>query len=226
MSFLADILTIICTFSYIVLMVSLVAWGISALRRKQNKAFEPKHSWKKITLYSFLIMVISAILLVPVNNRTPDGKKEIAQERKEKREKSERSLAESKKKESSKESSKQAKKELSAEQTKNRKKNFSEYKQALSSIPQKTKYAIVKAYFDEESDSTIVVLSDETLSLSSNELKSVARTAWNSTQDLITSYAPFPEDEASAEMYVTVQDSSGNKIAHTSLLGSFKYDGD
>ena len=226
MSFLADILTIISTVSYIVLMVSLISWAISHFRHKASSSSASKYNWKKITLYSFLSMIISATILVPVNDRTPDGKKEIAQERKKKYEKAESSKTEKKEKMSSKESSKQAKKELSKEQAKNRKQNFSEYKQALKSVPQKTKYSITKAYFDEENGSTIVVLSDSALSLSDNELKAVAHAAWTSIQNLIDSYTPFPESEAAAEMYVTVEDSTGNKIAHTSLLGSFKYDGE
>jgi len=134
--------------------------------------------------------------------------------------------ASSSKASSKRESSKKEKAQVNKAKAKNEKENLADYKKALKSVPEKTKGAITDAYVDKDSGETMVTLSDDALGYSSNELKAVAKTAWNSIGSLRDNYTPFPDDAGSTEMYITIQDSAGNKIAHTSLLGSFKYDGD
>lgn len=131
------------------------------------------------------------------------------------------SKASSKRKESQKEKS-----EVKKVKEKNERENLANYKAALKTVPTKTKGTITSAYVDKDSGVTMVTLSDDALALSSNELKTVVKSAWNAIGNLRSNYTPFSSDNGSTEMYITIEDSAGNKLAHTSLLGSFKYDGE
>lgn len=102
--------------------------------------------------------------------------------------------------------------------------NFAAYELTLTKIPKNTKHVITDAHYN--GTGTTYVLSDEVLNYSDSALKNVVKTAWNSGQELIKKAAPFPNDKAAAEIYVTIEDSAGNRLAHTSAFGSFKYDGE
>lgn len=127
---------------------------------------------------------------------------------------------------SKREESKKEKSKVKKAREKNERENLANYKTALKTVPTKTKGTITSAYVDKDSGETMVTLSDDALALSSNELKTVVKSAWNAVGNLRSNYTPFSSDKGSTEMYITIQDSAGNKLAHTSLLGSFKYDGE
>lgn len=104
-------------------------------------------------------------------------------------------------------------------------KNFTDYKTFLSTVPSKTKNAITDAYLDNTSEVTVFVLNDDAMSLNSNSLKTVARSAWNTGNRIVGNYTPFPSKYENYER-ITIEDSAGNRIAHTSLFGGFKFDAD
>lgn len=108
----------------------------------------------------------------------------------------------------------------------NDQKNFDDYKNALTTLPDQSNGALTKAYVDNDSGNTVLVLSDDALSLSSNELKSVCKSAWDLGIKMSSSYMPGDNSVGDASKYITIEDSTGNRLAHTSLFGSFKYDGE
>lgn len=108
----------------------------------------------------------------------------------------------------------------------NDQKNFDDYKNALTTLPDQSNGALTKAYVDNDSGNTVLVLSDDALSLSSNELKSVCKSAWNLGIKMSNSYMPGDNSVGNASKYITIEDNTGNRLAHTSLFGSFKYDGE
>lgn len=122
-------------------------------------------------------------------------------------------------------SKKAAKSSAKVAKTKQIQKNFSDYKTYLTTVPNKTKNAITDAYLDNTSEVTIFVLNDDALSLNSNELKTVTKSAWNTGNQIVNNYTPFPSKDENYKR-ITIEDSAGNRIAHTSLFGSFKYDAD
>lgn len=103
--------------------------------------------------------------------------------------------------------------------------NFTDYKTFLSTVPSKTKNAITDAYLDNTSEVTVFVLNDDAMRLNSNSLKTVARSAWNTGNRIVGNYTPFPSKYENYER-ITIEDSAGNRIAHTSLFGGFKFDAD
>lgn len=109
------------------------------------------------------------------------------------------------------------KKEAKKDRIKNDKKK---YLAALYALPAQTDYVIQDAQYSEQTGVTFVV-SDDALSLTPAELKSAVHKIWNIGQNLSNKYSPLPGDMKST--YITVEDSSGNDLAVTSMLGSFKY---
>ncbi|HCD07177.1 MAG TPA: hypothetical protein DEQ50_02730 [Lactobacillus sp.] len=108
----------------------------------------------------------------------------------------------------------------------NDQKNFDDYKNALTTLPDQSNGALTNAYVDNDSGNTVLVLSDDALSLSSNELKSVCKSAWDLGIKMSSSYMPGDSSVGDASKYITIEDNTGNRLAHTSLFGSFKYDGE
>lgn len=104
------------------------------------------------------------------------------------------------------------------------KKNFADYKAELKTLPSGTKGAITEAHYDSSTDQAVLVLSDDAMSFSNNELKTVSKSAWNLGNKMLNSYQPMPEDAVSGG--IVIQDSAGNQIAHSSMFGNFKYDYD
>ncbi|WP_282803659.1 DUF308 domain-containing protein [Secundilactobacillus kimchicus] len=121
---------------------------------------------------------------------------------------------------------KKEKQEVDKKKAANERQNFASYKRALTQLPAKTKHVVTSAKVDPTSGETVVVLYDDALSLSTNELKNLAKTTWITISNMRDSYTPFPDNDSSSELYTTIEDSAGNKIAHTSLLGNFKFDSD
>ncbi|WP_432749197.1 hypothetical protein [Pediococcus pentosaceus] len=109
------------------------------------------------------------------------------------------------------------KKEAKKDRIKNDKKK---YLAALYALPEQTDYVIQDAQYSEQTGVTFVV-SDDALSLTPAELKSAVHKIWNIGQNLSNKYSPLPGDMKST--YITVEDSSGNDLAVTSMWGSFKY---
>lgn len=104
------------------------------------------------------------------------------------------------------------------------KKNFTEFKLELKTIPAGTKGAITEAHYDSSTDQAVLVLSDDAMSFSNNELKMVSKSAWNLGNKMVNNYQPMPEDAVSGG--IVIQDSAGDQIAHSSMFGNFKYDYD
>ncbi|WP_338230839.1 hypothetical protein [Lactiplantibacillus paraxiangfangensis] len=212
-------------------LVCAIGWIISFVRVQSSSSFTPKHHWGRYSLIALVASIALVFACGAAYSNSPDGKADAREES--------RSDASSRKAASKRESSKKAsstkassvaeskakdKKELSSARKANEKKNFASYKKALATVPTKTHNAISKAYFDKTSEQTVLVLSDDALSLNDNELKGVVRSAWNAGENLLDNYTPFPDDDAAAALYITVQDSAGNRLAHTSAFGNFKYD--
>lgn len=199
-----------------VLIIFTVFWAIGDFSKDENgKAPTRNHRIKTIVIAVLVIFV--GLYAAGHSSRVATAKREsISSSRAESS-----SKVASKKKASSK---KKEKKELTSAREANEKRNFVAYKKALKSVPKNTHNAITKAYVDDSNSQTILVLSDDALTLSDNELKAVVKSAWNAGQKLLENNTPFPEDDSGASMYTTVQDSAGNELAHTSTFGSFKYD--
>lgn len=111
-----------------------------------------------------------------------------------------------------------------AAKAKKAKKNFADYKAELKTLPSGTKGAITEAHYDSSTDQAVLVLSDDAMSLSNNELKMVSKSAWNLGNKMLNSYQPMPDDAVAGG--IVIQDSAGNQIAHSSMFGNFKYDYD
>ena len=102
--------------------------------------------------------------------------------------------------------------------------NFADYKAELKTLPSETKGLITDAHYDSSTDQAILVLNDDAMSFSNNELKNVSKSAWNLGNKMLNSFQPLPDDAVSGG--IVIQDSAGNQIAHSSMFGNFKYDYD
>lgn len=129
-------------------------------------------------------------------------------------------------KKTSKSSDDKEKQEIAKKKAANEKHNFAQYKRALANFPAKTQNVVTSAKVDSISGETVVVLSDNSLTLNTNELKNLAKSTWTTVSELRDNYTPFPDSDASAETLITIKDSADNEIAHTSMWGSFKFDAD
>lgn len=107
---------------------------------------------------------------------------------------------------------------------KKEKANFAAYKNDLKTIPSGTNGAITSAYYDKTSEQTILVLSDDAMGFSDNELKMVAKSAWNLGTKMENTYSPMTYDANAGG--IVIQDSAGDQIAHSSMFGNFKFDYD
>lgn len=159
-----------------------------------------------------------------------ESKAKIASEKRVKDKKASRAESKAKKESKAAKSARSASKKAekaSLKKAKNKQiqKNFTDYKTFLSTLPSKTKNAITDAYLDNTSEVTVFVLNDDAMSLNSNSLKTVARSAWNTGNRIVGNYTPFPSKYENYER-ITIEDSAGNRIAHTSLFGGFKFDAD
>lgn len=159
-----------------------------------------------------------------------ESKAKIASEKRVKDKKASRAESKAKKESKAAKSARSASKKAekaSLKKAKNKQiqKNFTDYKTFLSTVPSKTKNAITDAYLDNTSEVTVFVLNDDAMSLNSNSLKTVARSAWNTGNRIVGNYTPFPSKYENYER-ITIEDSAGNRIAHTSLFGGFKFDAD
>ncbi|QOJ85184.1 hypothetical protein [Lentilactobacillus parabuchneri] len=116
------------------------------------------------------------------------------------------------------------KKQEKAQREKSGKLHYKQLQNYLSNLPTKYEGAIDDAYYSPQDSKTIIVMNEAVLDVSAAKLKAVVRGAWNLGQNAYNKYSPLP-DNVNAN-YVTVQDSAGNELAHTSLLGNFDYDAD
>lgn len=233
MEFLTELLVIIVTFSFFLGLISLFVLATVLQRKKNNANFQTKHNWKKITQYLWLTFIVSTVLFSFTSANTPDAKKEAAQEssvsakkassRKVKKQKQASSSSRKKAaKASSIKANKDEKKLEKKTRAKNIKRNFVAYKADLAKLPTKTKNAITHAYYSKTSGGSVIVINDEVLNASDSAVRSTVYNAWKIGQNVFNNNSPLPD---SVNYLVTVQDEGGDQLAHTSMFGSFKYDG-
>lgn len=233
MEFLTELLVVIVTFSFFLGLISLFVFATVLQRKKNNANFQTKHNWKKITQYLWLTFIVSTVLFSFTSANTPDAKKEAAQEssvsakkassRKVKKQKQASSSSRKKAaKASSIKANKDEKKLEKKTRAKNIKRNFVAYKADLAKLPTKTKNAITHAYYSKTSGGSVIVINDEVLNASDSAVRSTVHNAWKIGQNVFNNNSPLPD---SVNYLVTVQDEGGDQLAHTSMFGSFKYDG-
>ncbi|MEE8823995.1 hypothetical protein LASUN_16320 [Lentilactobacillus sunkii] len=244
MQFLTNLLAIILTISFFLAILGTIAIMIVQQRQKTNADFRPKHDWKHFTLYTLLTFVVSFALFSFTSANTPDAKKEASQEssisvrrassRKVKKQeqaarqsslKAIKASSVSQKKAAKASSIKENKDEKKLEKktrAKNIKKNFVAYKTDLSQLSSKTKNAITHAYYSKISGGAVIVINNEILNSSDSVVRSTVHSAWKIGQNVYNNNSPLPD---SVSYMVTVQDEGGDQLAHTSMFGSFKYDG-
>lgn len=233
MQFISDLLAIILTVSFFVGVFGILAIMLIQHRQKNDSDYKPKRDWKHITLYAILTFVVSLGLFSFTSANTPDAKKEAAQEssvstkkassRKVKKQKQASSSSRKKAaKASSIKANKDEKKLEKKTRAKNIKRNFVAYKADLAKLPTKTKNAITHAYYSKTSGGSVIVINDEVLNASDSAVRSTVHNAWKIGQNVFNNNSPLPD---SVNYLVTVQDEGGDQLAHTSMFGSFKYDG-
>lgn len=233
MQFISDLLAIILTVSFFVGVFGILAIMLIQHRQKNDSDYKPKRDWKHITLYAILTFVVSLGLFSFTSANTPDAKKEAAQEssvsakkassRKVKKQKQASSSSRKKAaKASSIKANKDEKKLEKKTRAKNIKRNFVAYKADLAKLPTKTKNAITHAYYSKTSGGSVIVINDELLNASDSAVRSTVHNAWKIGQNVFNNNSPLPD---SVNYLVTVQDEGGDQLAHTSMFGSFKYDG-
>lgn len=233
LEFLTELLVVIVTFSFFLGLISLFVLATVLQRKKNNANFQTKHNWKKSTQYLWLIFVVSLGLFSFTSANTPDAKKEAAQESSvsakkasSRKVKKQKQAASSSRKKAAKASSikanKDEKKLEKKTRAKNIKRNFVAYKADLAKLPTKTKNAITHAYYSKTSGGSVIVINDEVLNASDSVVRSTVHNAWKIGQNVFNNNSPLPD---SVNYLVTVQDEGGDQLAHTSMFGSFKYDG-
>lgn len=233
MQFISDLLAIILIVSFFVGVFGILAIMLIQHRQKNDSDYKPKRDWKHITLYAILTFVVSLGLFSFTSANTPDAKKEAAQEssvsakkassRKVKKQKQASSSSRKKAaKASSIKANKDEKKLEKKTRAKNIKRNFVAYKADLAKLPTKTKNAITHAYYSKTSGGSVIVINDEVLNASDSAVRSTVHNAWKIGQNVFNNNSPLPD---SVNYLVTVQDEGGDQLAHTSMFGSFKYDG-
>ncbi|BEJ53996.1 hypothetical protein LBSG162_23670 [Lentilactobacillus buchneri subsp. silagei] len=233
MQFISDLLAIILTVSFFVGVFGILAIMLIQHRQKNDSDYKPKRDWKHITLYAILTFVVSLGLFSFTSANTPDAKKEAAQESSvsakkasSRKVKKQKEAASSSRKKAAKASSIKAnndeKKLEKKTRAKNIKRNFVAYKADLAKLPTKTKNAITHAYYSKTSGGSVIVINDEVLNASDSAVRSTVHNAWKIGQNVFNNNSPLPD---SVNYLVTVQDEGGDQLAHTSMFGSFKYDG-
>ncbi len=233
MQFISDLLAIILIVSFFVGVFGILAIMLIQHRQKNDSDYKPKRDWKHITLYAILTFVVSLGLFSFTSANTPDAKKEAAQESSvstkkasSRKVKKQKQAASSSRKKAAKASSikanKDEKKLEKKTRAKNIKRNFVAYKADLAKLPTKTKNAITHAYYSKTSGGSVIVINDEVLNASDSAVRSTVHNAWKIGQNVFNNNSPLPD---SVNYLVTVQDEGGDQLAHTSMFGSFKYDG-
>lgn len=222
MQFISDLLAIILTVSFFVGVFGILAIMLIQHRQKNDSDYKPKRDWKHITLYAILTFVVSLGLFSFTSANTPDAKKEAAQESSVSAKKASSSSRKKAAKASSIKANKDEKKLEKKTRAKNIKRNFVAYKADLAKLPTKTKNAITHAYYSKTSGGSVIVINDEVLNASDSAVRSTVHNAWKIGQNVFNNNSPLPD---SVNYLVTVQDEDGDQLAHTSMFGSFKYDG-
>lgn len=233
MQFISDLLAIILTVSFFVGVFGILAIMLIQHRQKNDSDYKPNRDWKHITLYAILTFVVSLGLFSFTSANTPDAKKEAAQESSvsakkasSRNVKKQKQASSSSRKKAAKASSikanKDEKKLENKTRAKNIKRNFVAYKADLAKLPTKTKNAITHAYYSKTSGGSVIVINNEVLNASDSAVRSTVYNAWKIGQNVFNNNSPLPD---SVNYLVTVQDEGGDQLAHTSMFGSFKYDG-
>ncbi|MDF7668501.1 O-antigen ligase family protein [Lactobacillus sp. ESL0703] len=109
---------------------------------------------------------------------------------------------------------------------KNKHNNLKKLKDALANLPEDTNNTIVDARLDDENLSIEITLTDDALSGTDAQLRSLTKKAWNIGINYANKYAPYPEDTISENRpEVDIYDEAGNTLATTGFLGGFKFKG-
>lgn len=212
---MSGFLSILALLLIIALIVLFIWWLIYRIRLRNGQTF--KHSWGKITVYvliALIVVFVAGTISEPSSSKSASSSSSSQTSSQKKHAKK---ISESKAESSS------LKKEESSERKVNEKKHAVEYKRALSNMPSETKNAVTDAYYSTTESTTFVTVNNEIEAGTDAQLKSSVHGAWQIAQNYQDKYSPMPD---SITPYVTVRDENGTKLAHTSMFGSFKYDGD
>ena len=230
---LSELLSVVFFASLVIFIIAFLVLGLVMQRQKRNPEYKSKHNWKHITLCSLLTLIASLVLFSFTSSHTPEAKKEATESSSESVKKA--SIKKVKKDEAkAKSSSVKAKKAADASSNKywkNKEKkarakniqiNFRDYKNDLAKLPAKSHNAITDAYYSKTSGGAVIVINDTILTQSDSAVRSTVHNAWKIGQNIYNNNSPLPN---SVNYLVSVKDQGGDQLAHTSMFGSFKYDG-
>ncbi|MCL0319403.1 hypothetical protein [Apilactobacillus xinyiensis] len=101
--------------------------------------------------------------------------------------------------------------------------NYLGYKYMLEDVPKNTNHVITKAYMDKDKNyNTTIFVNDQISSLSGSELKRYVKVVFDKVKKLEDGYEP---NEKSGASRIIINDSSGNRLAHSSFFTrKIKYD--
>ena len=127
----------------------------------------------------------------------------------------------------SKQKAKQAeKRSIKKVQLRNEKGHLSQLREALTKVPDQTKNAITSAKLGDDNQSVTVTLNDEALEGSNAQTREDAKDAWELGTELVQKYSPYPDGDIDGDdSIVYVEDSAGNELGKSSVLGGFKWEG-
>lgn len=236
-------------FAFITFLVGLIKSSKNKRLVKKDPSFKPNHNWKNIWLYAMIAMFAFGALFSATDTSSSSDSADTSSSEKASQSSSPSSssseshvtTASGQKKEgiaakdsSSDADSSSAKKSSSTEKAKKEKKakakkaqeqeNFRQYENALRQLPKKSNGAFTSAYYDFSKKETILVANNGVLNGTDAQVKSAVHQAWSVSQRYDEQYEPMPDSIMAYR--ITVQDDAGDQLAHTGVLGGFKYDFD
>lgn len=116
-------------------------------------------------------------------------------------------------------SSEESSESSSSESPKER--HYRELNEAVDELPKKYEI-ITSASIDENAGTVVIVLDDSVLNTTSVQLQNIVKKAWGIGNNLVERNKPYPSDKDI--IGTRVEDSAGNKLGHSSVLGDFKFD--
>ena len=116
------------------------------------------------------------------------------------------------------------KRSIKKAQLRNEKGHLSQLREALTKVPDQTKNAITSATLDDSNLSVTVTLNDEALEGSNAQTRENEKEAWELGTKLVQKYSPYPDGDIDGDNpNIYVEDSAGNELGESSVLGSFKW---
>lgn len=116
-------------------------------------------------------------------------------------------------------SSEESSESSSSESPKER--HYRELNEAVDELPKKYEI-ITSASIDENAGTVVIVLDDSVLNTTSVQLQNIVKKAWSIGNNLVERNKPYPSDKDIIR--IRVEDSAGNKLGHSGVLGDFKFD--